>query len=116
MDKTSVVHLSGSSQYNELLDRIPSSSDYKLISFLSEGFTELIGAADIVVSRAGASSLAELASVGASVVLVPNVQLAGNHRMKNAQVYLENEAVMLADENEFIEHPQQAAESNSKLA
>ena len=64
VDKTSVVHLSGSSQYNELLDRIPSSSDYKLISFLSEGFTELIGAADIVVSRAGASSLAELASVG----------------------------------------------------
>ena len=25
--------------------------------------------------------------------------------MKNAQVYLENEAVMLADENEFLEHP-----------
>lgn len=105
IDKTSVVHLSGSSQYNELLDQIPSSSDYKLISFLSEGFTELIGAADIVVSRAGASSLAELASVGASVILVPNVQLAGNHQMKNAQVYLDNDAVIFADENEFVEHP-----------
>lgn len=105
IDRASVVHLSGSSQYNELLDRIPSSSDYKLISFLSEGFTELIGAADIVVSRAGASSLAELASVGASVILVPNVQLVGNHQMKNAQIYLENEAVMFADENEFVEHP-----------
>jgi len=43
------------------------------------------GAGDVVVSRAGASVIAELAIQGKAVVLVPG-QLAGDHQSKNAKV------------------------------
>lgn len=97
----SVVHLSGAAQYKELQQKVPQSDNYKLISFISEGFTDLVGAADIVISRAGASSLAELAAVGANVILVPNPQLVGGHQLKNAQIYVDKGAVVIADETKF---------------
>lgn len=103
--QASVVHLSGASQYEGLRDRLPKNANYKLISFLSKGMIELVGAADVVVSRAGASAMAELAAVGASVVVVPNGQLVGGHQLKNARIYSDAHAVELADEIEFGRDP-----------
>lgn len=55
------------------------------------------GAADLVVSRAGANSMAELAIQGASCVVVPG-QLAGGHQEKNAQLFVKsNQARLVAD-------------------
>jgi UDP-N-acetylglucosamine--N-acetylmuramyl-(pentapeptide) pyrophosphoryl-undecaprenol N-acetylglucosamine transferase len=102
---TSVIHLSGVAQYDELKQKVPDSNDYKLISFLSDGFEELVGAADLVISRAGASSLAEMAAVGANVLLVPNAQLVGGHQVKNAKIYLDKGAAAMADEMKFTDHP-----------
>ena len=101
----SVVHLSGALQYDELKDAVPSADNYKLMSFVSDGFTDLVAAADVVISRAGASSLAELAAVGANVILVPNPQLVGGHQLKNAQIYVDRGAVILADETKFADDP-----------
>ncbi len=41
--------------------------------------------ADLVVSRAGASSCAELMLTGKACVLIPSPNVAGDHQMKNAQ-------------------------------
>lgn len=101
----SVIHLSGVAQYDELKQAVPGSDDYKLISFLSDGFEELVGAADLVISRAGASSLAEMAAVGANVLLVPNAQLVGGHQVKNAKIYTDKGAVAVADEMKFTDNP-----------
>lgn len=101
----SVVHLSGARQYDELKAKVPKTSSYKLISFVSDNFADLVGAADIVISRAGASTLAELAAVGANVILVPNAQLVGGHQVKNAKVYTDKGAVEVADEMIFTSNP-----------
>lgn len=103
--KTSVVHLSGALQYDELKAIVPRNDNYKLKSFIAEGFTDLVAAADVVISRAGASSLAELAAVGANVILVPNYQLVGGHQLKNAQIYVDRGAVVLANETQFTDDP-----------
>ncbi|MBI3494985.1 UDP-N-acetylglucosamine--N-acetylmuramyl-(pentapeptide) pyrophosphoryl-undecaprenol N-acetylglucosamine transferase [Candidatus Saccharibacteria bacterium] len=102
---TSIVHLSGARQYDELKDKVPKTSSYKLISFVSDNFADLVGAADVVISRAGASTLAELAAVGANVILVPNPQLVGGHQIKNAKVYTGKGAVEVADETKFTSNP-----------
>lgn len=101
----SVVHLSGTRQYEELKSKVPKSDNYKLISFLGDSFTELVGSADIVLSRAGASTLAELAAVGANVILIPNPQLVGGHQIKNAEVYIKKGAAEYADEKKFASNP-----------
>jgi UDP-N-acetylglucosamine--N-acetylmuramyl-(pentapeptide) pyrophosphoryl-undecaprenol N-acetylglucosamine transferase len=58
-------------------------------------------AADIIVSRAGAITLAELAKVGRACVLVPYPHAAANHQTKNARAVAEAGAalVVLEDEN-----------------
>ncbi len=54
--------------------------------------------ADLVVSRAGASSISELALLGKAAILVPSPNVSEDHQTKNAKA-LENEgaAVMVAD-------------------
>lgn len=105
IESASIIHLSGVAQYDELKEKVLQNDDYKLISFLSDGFEELVGAADLVISRAGASSLAEMAAVGANVLLVPNAQLVGGHQVKNAKIYLDKGAAAMADEMKFTHNP-----------
>ncbi len=104
--KASVIHISGTRQYDELTTKVPKSADYKLFSFLSDRLAQLISAADVVVTRAGASAMAELAAVGASVIIVPNGQLTGGHQLKNAKVYVDANAAVMSDENIFKDSPE----------
>ena len=50
------------------------------------------GAADVVVSRAGATTVAELALQGKACIFVPNPYLTGGHQLSNAKVLSENGA------------------------
>ena len=54
--------------------------------------------ADLVVSRAGASSISELCLLGKACVLVPSPNVAEDHQTKNAMALVnEQAAVMLRD-------------------
>ena len=46
-----------------------------------------MGMADVVISRAGAITLSELAVCGKPMVLIPYPQAAGNHQFHNAEYY-----------------------------
>lgn len=52
-------------------------------------------AADVVVSRAGALSIAELAQVQKPVILVPSPNVAEDHQTKNAMALVNSEAALL---------------------
>ena len=61
---TNVVLLSGTAQYDELKSLTPVDDPrFILKDFISSGMPELLGAADVVVSRAGATFLLELAAL-----------------------------------------------------
>ncbi len=54
--------------------------------------------ADVVISRAGASSLAELALTESAAIVVPSSWVADNHQEKNAATYIEaGAAIMIRD-------------------
>lgn len=56
--------------------------------------------ADLVISRAGASSISELCLLGKSTILVPSPNVAEDHQTKNAQALAtRNAAVMVADKD-----------------
>ncbi len=59
------------------------------------------GAADLVVSRAGANTLAELGVQGKPCIVVPNPQLTGGHQLKNADNLKAQGAVEVVDELTF---------------
>ena len=56
--------------------------------------------ADLVISRAGASSISELCMLGKPSILVPSPNVAEDHQTKNAQALVaDNAAVMITDAN-----------------
>ncbi|MGY6648999.1 undecaprenyldiphospho-muramoylpentapeptide beta-N-acetylglucosaminyltransferase [Wenyingzhuangia sp. IMCC45574] len=57
-------------------------------------------AADVIVSRAGASSVSELCIVGKPVVFIPSPNVAEDHQTKNANAVAKHNAAILLKETE----------------
>jgi UDP-N-acetylglucosamine--N-acetylmuramyl-(pentapeptide) pyrophosphoryl-undecaprenol N-acetylglucosamine transferase len=58
-------------------------------------------AADVVVSRSGATTLAELAASGTPAVLVPLPTAADDHQRKNAEAFARTGAAVVVEEKEL---------------
>ena len=99
---TNILLLSGSAQYDELRSLTPQDDPrFLLKDFMVQGMHEVIGAADIVVSRAGATSLLELAAAARPTIVVPSKRLVW--QVKHVQSYIDTEAVISLDEDAFID-------------
>ncbi len=57
-------------------------------------------AADVVISRSGASSVSELCAMGKAVVFVPSPNVAEDHQTHNAMALVKRDAAMLVKDNE----------------
>jgi UDP-N-acetylglucosamine--N-acetylmuramyl-(pentapeptide) pyrophosphoryl-undecaprenol N-acetylglucosamine transferase len=97
-----VLHVSGERDYAymEAEEREPAAGNrIRLVAYLSDP-ADAYAAADAVVARAGASTLAELAVTGTPSVLVPYPHAADQHQQHNAEVFAQaGAAVVLADEH-----------------
>ncbi|WP_310555024.1 undecaprenyldiphospho-muramoylpentapeptide beta-N-acetylglucosaminyltransferase [Flavobacterium sp.] len=58
-------------------------------------------AADLVISRSGASSVSELAIVGKPVIFIPSPNVAEDHQTKNAQAIVDKHGAILLKESEL---------------
>jgi len=58
-------------------------------------------ASDIIISRAGASSVSELCIVGKPVIFIPSPNVAEDHQTKNAQSIVDFHAAILLKEGEL---------------
>nr|WP_315150960.1 undecaprenyldiphospho-muramoylpentapeptide beta-N-acetylglucosaminyltransferase [uncultured Flavobacterium sp.] len=58
-------------------------------------------AADIVISRAGASSVSELCIVGKPVIFIPSPNVAEDHQTKNAKSIVEKKGAIMIKESEL---------------
>ncbi len=57
--------------------------------------------ADVVISRAGATNMAELSAQAKACIIVPNPLLAGGHQLKNAEVYEKSNSAIIVHEDEL---------------
>ena len=62
-------------------------------------------AADIIISRAGASSVSELCIVGKPVVFIPSPNVAEDHQTKNAKAIVDKHAAILIKEADLETFP-----------
>ncbi|MBR2353102.1 MAG: undecaprenyldiphospho-muramoylpentapeptide beta-N-acetylglucosaminyltransferase [Clostridia bacterium] len=60
-----------------------------------------MAAADLVICRAGAMTLTELAMMGKPAILIPSPNVADNHQYKNAKVLADGGAAILLEESEL---------------
>lgn len=62
---------------------------------------EILAAADIVVCRAGAMTLAEISAAKKSAVIIPSPNVTNNHQYKNAKVLADGNAAFLVEEKDL---------------
>jgi UDP-N-acetylglucosamine--N-acetylmuramyl-(pentapeptide) pyrophosphoryl-undecaprenol N-acetylglucosamine transferase len=107
LEFSSVILISGDNQYDELRALTPQNSpDFQLHNFVSKNMAELLGAADVVVTRAGATTILELAALAKPTIIIPNGRLTGGHQLKNAAVYENADAAIIVDEAEMGADPE----------
>lgn len=113
---TSVLLISGTGQYKDLKTRLPEdNSRFQLKAFISENMARTLGAADIVVARAGATTIMELAALAKPTILVPNAYLTGGHQLKNAAAFAEDGAVMVLSDDALEAQPDLLARAVNEL-
>ena len=65
------------------------------------GMADCMAAADLVISRAGASSLAEIQAMGKASVLVPSPYVTENHQYHNAMALVEKNAALIIQQKDL---------------
>jgi UDP-N-acetylglucosamine--N-acetylmuramyl-(pentapeptide) pyrophosphoryl-undecaprenol N-acetylglucosamine transferase len=100
-----VLHLSGERDYESLHGRVRR-DDYVLRPF-TDDFGAAIGAADLVLARAG-GSVWEVAAAGRPAILVPYPFATGDHQAKNAAFFERAGGAIVMPETELGRVPELA--------
>jgi UDP-N-acetylglucosamine--N-acetylmuramyl-(pentapeptide) pyrophosphoryl-undecaprenol N-acetylglucosamine transferase len=79
------------------------SESVKVFDFLNK-MNFAYGAADMIISRAGAGSVSELCIVGKPVIFIPSPNVAEDHQTKNAQALISENAAEMVKEKELNTH------------
>ena len=99
------IHGTGAIEYEETkrmfteagLDNYP---NLQLLEYVYD-MPEKMAAADIVINRAGAMTLSEIAALGRASVLIPSPNVTNNHQYKNARVLETAGACILIEEKDL---------------
>jgi UDP-N-acetylglucosamine--N-acetylmuramyl-(pentapeptide) pyrophosphoryl-undecaprenol N-acetylglucosamine transferase len=98
-DGRQVLHVSGERDfaYMQAEEREVGSNHVALVPYLPDP-ANAYAAADLVIARSGASTLAELAATGTPAILIPYPHAADDHQAHNAAVFADaGAAVVIAD-------------------
>lgn len=107
IDNLYVVHSTGANDHDAVLSELALTKEeqerYKVFEYIDE-MGDVLSASDLVVSRAGASSLAEIMTIGVPAVLVPYPYARGDHQTLNARACVEAGAACLVPDDQ-VEEP-----------
>jgi UDP-N-acetylglucosamine--N-acetylmuramyl-(pentapeptide) pyrophosphoryl-undecaprenol N-acetylglucosamine transferase len=98
-----IIHLTGEHELDRIKfelsrkDKPVHVERYHPYAFLMAEMAPALAAADVVIARAGANTVAELAALGKPTVLIPNYLMAG-HQVENARVLSRGGAVRVLEE------------------
>lgn len=99
-----VVHSVGKLDYKQVVQDFDLSNDeqkHYIIKDYIDNMGDTLKAADLVVSRAGASSIAEISALAVPSILIPYPHATENHQQKNAQFLVESGAGLLLEDEKL---------------
>ena len=94
-----VLVITGKKYYDDYKDIIVS-ENVKVVPFMDD-LIRLLKDSDLIVSRAGASTIAEITAIGLPAILVPSPYVTNNHQYKNAKELEEAGACRIVLEENF---------------
>ena len=104
-EEVQLLFATGPLHYENVLKQIESlgitlSDNIRIESYINN-IENYIGAADLVISRAGALSLAEICICGRASVLIPSPNVTGNHQYHNARAVTDKGGGVLLEEKDL---------------
>ena len=101
-DSVSIIHVTGKSYYDTFVKMMEDKSvilknNVKVLKY-AYNMPEYMKAADMMLSRAGALTLSEIAIVGVPSILIPSPNVAHNHQEYNARVFEKSGAAIMVGE------------------
>lgn len=87
---------------NNVKSNIKDSLNVKVYQYYNP-LTDLINSCDLIISRAGASTISEIIALKKPSILIPSPYVTNNHQEKNANVLLNNKACIVIKEKELTE-------------
>lgn len=93
-----VLFVTGKGSYDSIIkNKFP--SNVHVVPYV-DGMTGLMKNTDLIVSRAGASTISEIVALGLPSILIPSPYVANNHQLKNAiDLVNSNSAFMIEEKN-----------------
>lgn len=97
--KVQIVHVTGRAYYQKFLQNLKDQGislceNVQVFDYLYN-MPEYMVAADMILSRSGALTLAEIAMAGIPSILLPSPYVAHDHQAYNARVYEKNGAALM---------------------
>lgn len=98
-DGFEIYHVTGKKHFDVVSAKAPHHAAYHAVPFVFKEMDVVLGAADVVISRASATFIQELAALQKPVILIPAKQLGD--QIKNAKVYGEADAAIVLNDDDI---------------
>ncbi|MGM0873565.1 MAG: undecaprenyldiphospho-muramoylpentapeptide beta-N-acetylglucosaminyltransferase [Bacillota bacterium] len=98
-----VVYVTGEVHYEKVMEEMKSLKDssHIIIKPFIHNMPEVLSGVELIVSRAGATSLAEITALGIPSILIPSPYVTANHQEKNARSLSDHHAAIMLKEQEL---------------
>jgi UDP-N-acetylglucosamine--N-acetylmuramyl-(pentapeptide) pyrophosphoryl-undecaprenol N-acetylglucosamine transferase len=99
-----IYHITGKDFFHDAKRKKPDFPEYQMVGFVYSGMSRVLAAADIVVSRASATTIQELAGLAKAAILIPARQLSD--QQENARIYQETDSAVVLSDDDIAESDQ----------
>lgn len=99
---TEIVFITGNKSYQDIKNNLIVPKSTKIIPFY-DNLPSLMKSADLIISRAGASTIAEIMATKVPSILVPSPYVANNHQYYNALDLVNKKISILIEEKDLNE-------------
>jgi UDP-N-acetylglucosamine--N-acetylmuramyl-(pentapeptide) pyrophosphoryl-undecaprenol N-acetylglucosamine transferase len=100
-DRVAITHQTGERDLDVVRDAYGKAGVRARVEPFLYDMDRQMKAADLVVCRAGATTLAELAAAGRASILIPLPTATDDHQRKNAQAFVRHGAAVMVEQREL---------------
>jgi UDP-N-acetylglucosamine--N-acetylmuramyl-(pentapeptide) pyrophosphoryl-undecaprenol N-acetylglucosamine transferase len=100
-DALRIVHQTGEADYAMVCQAYNHAGMNADVRVFIDDMPDEFGKADLIISRAGASTIAELTAAGKTALLIPLPTAADDHQRKNAEALVRKEAALMVVQPEL---------------
>lgn len=94
-----VLYVTGAAHYEKVKNKhFP--ENVKVVPFI-QGLPSIMKKTDLIISRAGASTISEITALGIPTIFIPSPYVTNNHQYKNAKDLCDKNAALLIEEKDL---------------